>query len=90
MKGGEDFFEVTKKIHNALHGEAISFGPRMREILVEVSRENLSHVGLDQDVMVLHDLQPLLYIEARERTHAKWVWRCHIDISTPNEEVWDF
>jgi len=90
MKGGEDFFEVTKKIHNALHGEPLSFEPRMKEIFVEVSRENLRHVDLDQDVMVIHDPQPVLCVEARDRTHAKWVWRCHIDVSTPNEEVWDF
>jgi trehalose synthase len=90
MKGGEDFFEVTKKIHNALHGEPLSFSHRMKEILLEVSRENLRHVDLDQDVMVIHDPQPVLYVEARDKTQAKWVWRCHIDISNPDEEVWDF
>jgi trehalose synthase len=90
IKGGEDFFEVTKTIHNALHGEQISFPSRMKEIFLEVSRENLRYVDLDQDVMVVHDPQPILYVEAREKTQAKWVWRCHIDISNPDEEVWDF
>jgi len=90
MKGGEDFFEVTKKIHNALHGEKLPFPSRMKEIFLEVSRENLRHIDLDQDVMVIHDPQPVLYVEARDKTQAKWVWRCHIDISNPDEEVWDF
>jgi trehalose synthase len=90
IKGGEDFFEVTKTIHNALHGEQISFPSRMKEIFFEVSRENLRYVDLDQDVMVIHDPQPIVYVEAREKTQAKWVWRCHIDISHPDEEVWDF
>jgi trehalose synthase len=90
IKGGEDFFEVTKRVHNALHGEQISFPSRMKEIFLEVNRENLKYIDLDQDVMVVHDPQPIVYIEARERTHAKWVWRCHIDISHPNEEVWEF
>jgi len=90
IKGGEDFFEVTKKFHNALHGEEIPLTPRMKEIFGEVSRENLRNTDLDQDVMIIHDPQPILYIEAKDRTHAKWVWRCHIDISNPNEEVWDY
>ena len=90
IKGGEDFFEVTKRIHNALHGEQISFPSTMKDIFLEVSRENLKYIDLDQDVIVIHDPQPIVYIEGREKTQAKWVWRCHIDISNPNEEVWDF
>lgn len=90
MKGGEDFFEVTKQVHNALHGEQISFSSRMKEIFLEVSRENLRYVDLEQDIMVIHDPQPILYVEARDKTQAKWVWRCHIDISNPDEGVWNF
>jgi len=90
IKGGEDFFEVTKKIHNALHGEQTLFPPRMRETFLEVSRENLRNTGLDQDIIVIHDPQPIVYIEVKNQTTAKWVWRCHIDISHPDEEVWEF
>src|SRR4030042_1665875 len=90
IKGGEDFFEVTKRIHNALHGEQISFPSTMKGIFLEVSRENLKYIDLDQDVIVIHDPQPIVYIEGRDKTQAKWVWRCHIDISNPDEEVWDF
>jgi trehalose synthase len=90
IKGGEDFFEVTKKVHNALHGEKIGFTRRMKEIFLEVNRENSRYTDLDQDIMVIHDPQPIAYIEAKDRTSAKWVWRCHIDISNPNEEAWEF
>ncbi len=90
IKGGEDFFVVTKKIHNGLHGESISIPQRMKEIFLEVSRENLKYTDLDQDIMVIHDPQPIVYIEAKDRTSAKWVWRCHIDISNPDQGVWDF
>jgi trehalose synthase len=90
IKGGEDFFSVTKKIHNALHGEKISFTQRMKEIFLDVSRENLRNTTLEQDVVVIHDPQPIIYIESKNQTHAKWVWRCHIDISNPNGEVWEF
>lgn len=90
IKGGEDFFEVTKKIHNALHGERVSLTSKMKETFLEVSRENLRSADLNQDVMVIHDPQPIVYMEAKDRSPAKWVWRCHIDISSPDEEVWEF
>ena len=90
IKGGEDFFVVTKKIHNALHGEQVPSPPMMKEIFLEVNRENLRNTDLDQDIIVIHDPQPVAYIEAKDRTSAKWVWRCHIDISKPDEEVWNF
>jgi trehalose synthase len=90
IKGGEDFFNVTKKIHNALHGEPLSFTSRMKEVFLETNRENLRNTDLGQDVMVIHDPQPILYVEAKNRVSSKWVWRCHIDISNPSAEVWDF
>jgi trehalose synthase len=90
IKGGEDFFDITKKIHNALHGEEVPFSTRMREVFLEVSRENLRNTRLDQDIVIIHDPQPIVYIEAKNRSAAKWIWRCHIDISHPDEEVWDF
>ncbi len=90
IKGGEDFFIVTKSIHNALHGEAAPLTQRMKEIFLEVSQENIKNTDLDQDIIVIHDPQPIVFIEAKDRTHAKWVWRCHIDVSHPVEEAWNF
>jgi trehalose synthase len=62
----------------------------MREVFLEVSRENLRYIDFEQEMVVVHDPQPIAWIEAKGRSRAKWVWRCHIDISHPNEEVWDF
>jgi trehalose synthase len=90
IKGGEDFFEVTKKFHNSLHGEQLSLTPGMKEVFLEVNRENLKNTDLNQDIIVIHDPQPVAYIEAKNHAKAKWVWRCHIDISNPNAEVWGF
>jgi trehalose synthase len=90
IKGGEDFFELTKKIHNALHGEEITFTQKMKEFFLEVSRENLRNTDIEQDFIFIHDPQPIVYVEAKDRTSAKWIWRCHIDVSSPNQEVWGF
>jgi trehalose synthase len=90
IKGGEDFFEVTKKIHNSLQGEQVSLTSKMKEVFLEVSRDNLRNTDLNQHVIVIHDPQPIAYIEGKNQTKAKWVWRCHIDISNPDEDVWEF
>ena len=43
-----------------------------------------------EEVVVIHDPQPAALIRAKEKTKAKWVWRCHIDLSNPNPSVWEF
>lgn len=90
MKGGQDFFVVTKQIHNALHGQSLSWTPQMEELFLDVGHENLMNSDLGYDVIVIHDPQPIAYIDGKGETRAKWVWRCHIDISNPHEGVWRF
>jgi len=90
IKGGEDFFAVTKRIHNALHGKVEGFGDHDREIFRETTRNNLATVDLDADVVFIHDPQPVGLIEARRPDSAHWLWRCHIDVSQPQSDVWAF
>lgn len=88
IKGGEDFFGVTKKFHNALHGKAEDITPRDFEIFMATSQENLENLKIYGDVVFIHDPQPIMLVKAKSEN--KWVWRCHIDVSNPNETVWNF
>ena len=90
MTGGEDFFEVTKSFHNALHGAPYQPTTRDFEIFLSYNEINVSRLPLDSEFVVIHDPQPAALIEARKRNHNYWAWRCHIDLSHPNEAVWDF
>jgi trehalose synthase len=90
MTGGEDFFEVTKSFHNALHGAPYQPTARDFEIFLSYNETNCSRLPLDSEFVVIHDPQPAALIEARSRNHNYWAWRCHIDLSHPNEAVWDF
>src|SRR5215469_8162890 len=90
MTGGEDFFEVTKSFHNALHGAPYQPTTRDFEIFLSYNETNSSRLPLDSEFVVIHDPQPAALIEARKRNHNYWAWRCHIDLSHPNEAVWDF
>ncbi|MFN3531282.1 MAG: glycosyltransferase [Candidatus Brocadia sp.] len=91
IKGGEDFFNVTKKFHNALHGKPEEITPRMFEIFMETSQRNIDEVKIYGDVVFIHDPQPVALIKKKASIPgSKWIWRCHIDVSTPNMQVWNF
>jgi trehalose synthase len=90
LTAGEDFFEVTKAFHNALHGAPYHATARDYEIFLDYNERNRKRLPLDAEFMVIHDPQPVALIEARKKNGNHWVWRCHIDLSHPNQAVWDF
>ncbi|HUI26150.1 MAG TPA: glycosyltransferase [Candidatus Kryptonia bacterium] len=90
IKGGEDFFAVTKRIHNALHGRPETLSAHDQQVYRDTTARNLAEMDLDADIVFVHDPQPAGLIEARESTRGRWVWRCHIDVSVPQPEVWQF
>jgi len=90
ITGGNDFFEVTKAFHNALHGEAFTLTQQARDVFLQHNELNRSRIKFDEDFVVIHDPQPAGLIASKENSNSKWVWRCHIDLSHPNPEVWNF
>jgi trehalose synthase len=90
IKGGSEFFAVTKAFHNALHGKAETIRPEMLETFREFSAMNAGAMSFDEDVVVIHDPQPVALVESRKRGEGHWVWRCHIDVSNPDPQVWEF
>jgi len=88
IKGGEQFFEVTKKFHNVLHGKVEEITQRDFEIFMETSQENIKNVKTYGDIVFVHDPQPIALIKGK--SDNRWIWRCHIDVSNPNQKVWNF
>jgi len=90
ITGGEDFFEVTKGFHNALHGAPYEVRWQAFEIFQAYQQQNLQNLRFEGDIVVIHDPQPIGLIQARDQKPGRWVWRCHIDVSRPHPLVWDF
>ena len=90
MSGGEDFFDVTKGFHNALHGAPYHTSAKDFEIFLAYNEHNRATLPLDAEFVVVHDPQPCALIDGRPPGANHWVWRCHIDLSHPNRAVWDF
>jgi trehalose synthase len=89
IEGRPDFFSVTKKMHNALQGGEIDLTDLKVQIYEEVAFENAARLHLDHDLVIVHDPQPLPLIQ-HYRKKAPWIWRCHIDLSQPHQDVWDY
>ncbi len=90
IKGDETFFNVTKAFHNALHGVPEEITEEMLECYRQTTEQNLREVPITGDVVFVHDPQPAGLIAARNGAGARWVWRCHIDVSSPQPRVWEF
>lgn len=89
LHGYPDFFTITKKFHNALQGDEINFSEIKQQIYHEVSEEFASYAKLDYDCIIIHDPQPLPLVKYMKKRQP-WVWRCHVDLSSPNALVWDY
>ncbi len=85
IEGDERFFEITKKVHNALQGYPETLTEDMWQYHFEINKKNVEKLNLDADAVLIHDPQPSPLIEFRER--GKWMWRCHIDMSSPVKDV---
>jgi trehalose synthase len=90
VKGGEDFYAVTKKFHNALHGDPQSVTPKDFQVYEDTVDENLSRMSLEEDFVFIHDPQPAALVKKRRALKNHWMWRCHIDLSRPSASVWEF
>ena len=90
ITGGQDCFEVTKAFHNALHGDPYQGRKEHFDLFRSTAEQNCRRLHFDCDFTVIHDPQPLPLIEARAEREGHWIWRCHIDLSRPNAEVWSF
>jgi len=89
IQGTADFFSITKKMHNALQGGKIDLSGIKKEIFEQVIYENSLRNFLEHDFVIVHDPQPLPLIEHYEKK-CPWIWRCHIDLSRPNAELWKY
>ena len=90
ISGNEEFFEVTKKFHNALHGNKEKISPEDFALFSEVTERNLEEMKFYGDYLFIHDPQPVALIAKKREIGKRWVWRCHIDVSNPDKKVWSF
>jgi trehalose synthase len=99
LQGAPEFFTLTKRIHNLLHGSAGDGGPlgdaerEMYERVLAPDTEDLVGRVREGDVVVLHDPQTVGMVEKVRAAGAKVVWRCHVgkdDTDEHTDRGWSF
>ncbi|MGH2675694.1 MAG: glycosyltransferase [Actinomycetota bacterium] len=93
LEGTEEFFTVTKLVHNALQGMPVPWTDAFEATYLKRVRANAERFEAEADFVFVHDPQPLAlltYLEEWGRRTGRWVWRCHIDLSQPMDQVWSF
>ena len=89
LQGSPDFFSITKKMHNAMQGGDIHLTDQKKKIFEDVVCQNAVRNHLDHDFVIIHDPQPLPMI-THYRKYGPWIWRCHVELSMPNKEAWEY
>jgi trehalose synthase len=88
LAGSPAFFDVTKKIHNLLQGDAGDLTDDEWRLYLDTVAENAEIIDVREDVIVVHDPQVLPLVEYRNNHHRRWIWRCHLDLSNTNHALW--
>jgi len=89
LHGSQEFFEITKSFHNALQGAKLNLSDRRKRVYLQVNENFSKFTHLYHDCVIVHDPQPLSLIRSYRKSQP-WIWRCHIDLTDPHEELWDF
>ena len=89
LHGDLDFFTITKKFHNALQGDKINFTNKKKELYFINNMNNAIFTHFNHDFVVVHDPQPLPIITCY-KNRKSWIWRCHIDITSPYAPLWRY
>src|SRR5438876_790604 len=90
IRGADEFFAATKTIHNALQGSPQGLTPDQEQVYRRYNEENAQELEDEYNFVIVHDPQPAFMIERFPSSTARWIWRCHIDLSTPNQDVLNF
>jgi len=90
LQGRGEFFVVTKAMHNELQGADYPLTDSDRALYLEVNEESARLLEDQYDVFLVHDPQPAALRHFAGKRGAKWIWRCHVDSSSPNPAVAGF
>ena len=93
LEGNDEFFAVTKKMHNGLQGQPVELSSTEQKCYERTNESNMSRLGEkleSADAVFIHDPQPAFLIKSAPNRKGKWIWRCHIDVSRPERKVWRF
>jgi trehalose synthase len=89
LEAPAEFYDVTKRIHNALQGMPLDLSDDQMRLFLDIQRENSAALAT-ADFVVAHDPQTVALVHHARNRGGSWIWRCHIDLTTAHPPVWSF
>ena len=90
IRGDRRFFTITKSLHNALQGKEYLLKEKTKRVYLANNKINAQELDPNYDVFIVNDPQPAALRHFSDNTRAKWIWRCHLDSSEPDNDTWQF
>jgi trehalose synthase len=92
IRGDRRFFTITKGLHNSMQGAKFTAtrAESWRDLYLSINKVNAAQLDADYDVFIVNDPQPAAMRHYLPDNKAKWIWRCHVDSSQPDETIWQF
>ena len=90
MRARPEFYDITKLFHNTLQGHPGTITEDQKDIYLETVKKNARSIVESYDYVIVHDPQPVAILDYITAPTGKWIWRCHIDTSEPNLDMWNF
>jgi trehalose synthase len=90
IQGNERFVKIADDIYKALQSERVEITQEMQNKYMEICKEHVSAIEDKYDYIIVHTSDPVGMINFREKFSARWIWRCDLDISSPDQESWKF
>ena len=89
LHGNPEFFSMTKSFHNSLQGQEIGISDIKKRLYLQTNENFSTYTHIEHDFIIVHDPQPLPLLKFYKKQQP-WIWRCHIDLSNPNPDLWEF
>jgi len=93
ITGEGEFYECTKKFHNALQGTPVGISNALLDVYEKTNERNAEALRPqleEADIVFIHDPQPAALLNLCPNRKGRWIWRCHIDVSKPYRPVWKY
>jgi trehalose synthase len=93
LDGDAEFFTITKRLHNLLHGDPGDggrLGAAEHGHYQRVLEDNLSGMSsriARSDIVLLHDPQTAGIVDGLRENGNRVVWRCHVGRDTSNDQT---
>src|SRR4029077_11581006 len=88
ITGDEQFFQVTKALHNGLQGAPRELDDKEKARYLSTSRTNAAGFSNDYDFIFVNDPQRAALLEFGGKGKSAWIWRSHIDTANASPAAW--